>query len=146
MRGFNRSRSLFSVEYSNLTYALAEAVRSGNDVEIVESAHQLASYYDDVRAASNGRCGQPTDREAAKLLADAVNSMSFDHQAFFEELRAEHRTIQQSVMRSMVEYIRRVSEIPDNETDGRNRASVELARSIMLAEGNGVINFALPLI
>jgi hypothetical protein len=146
MRGFNRSRSLFSVEYCNLTYALVEAVRSGIDVEIVESARQLAAYYDSVRAASNGRCNQPTDREAAKLLADAVNSMSFDHQGFFEELRAEHRTIQQSVMRCMVGYIRLVSEIPDNEMDGRNRASVELARSIMLAEGNGVINLGLPLI
>jgi hypothetical protein len=49
-------------------------------------------------------------------------------------------------MRFIVKYIEAVATMPDNFTDARNAASVELARSLVKANRDGFINFGLPLV
>ena len=86
----------------------------------------------------------PNETELAVLLAGTANIMGFKHDAFSAELCREHRTIQQSVMRVMVEHIRRVAN--QEEYDLRNQASVTFAKALIQAERDGVIKMSFPTI
>ena len=81
--------------------------------------------------------------KAAKELERALNDMSWNPQKFAESTRYYHRTLQQELMKTMVEIIRMVGS-KDYGTDLRNQASHELCKRIV---DSGVLDEAhLPFI
>lgn len=76
--------------------------------------------------------------KAMSQLSDAVNSMSFHSKDFAKAATLEHRTLQQSLFRSVVEIIK-VYASDDYTYDGRNQASHELAKKIV---ETGVLDYA----
>lgn len=73
-----------------------------------------------------------SEEEKAKKVAndvvDLVNSFSCKENIFAEEIANSHRTLQQNVMRLIMTTIKRLA---NNQTDGRNEATVELAKKII---------------
>lgn len=69
-------------------------------------------------------------RELAKEIGSSLNTFSFDKSGFCEEMMREHRTIQQSFMRLIRDYIDYVAEQPDYQFDGRNKASRDFAKKV----------------
>ena len=81
--------------------------------------------------------------KAAKELERALNDMSWNPQKFAESTRYYHRTLQQELMKTIVEIIRMVGS-KDYGTDLRNQASHELCQRIV---DSGVLDEAhLPFI
>ena len=81
--------------------------------------------------------------KAAKELERALNDMSWNPQKFAESTRYYHRTLQQELMKTIVEIIRMVGS-KDYGTDLRNQASHELCKRIV---DSGVLDEAqLPFI
>lgn len=66
------------------------------------------------------------DQLANDILA-FVNTFGHDDTTFSEKICKGHRTLQQSVMRLFISTIQKMSEV---DSDGRNAATVELARKI----------------
>lgn len=80
----------------------------------------------------------------AKAITSELNTFSFDYQAFCKAMSMEHRTLQQSFMRLVSEWIRYCADLKDWEIDGRNEASVALCRILkerMDQEGAGRLPF-----
>lgn len=78
---------------------------------------------------------------AAECLANAVNEISFDNEAFAIAIGCQHRTLQQSVMRALVAVANQLSTgYDEGRYDLRNEAACKLAVEISKLE------FALPII
>lgn len=69
-------------------------------------------------------------RAAARVVADAVNEMSFDVEAFADELLRQHRTIQQNVFRTFLGTIKAWSGLTPNQCDERNEYTVRTSKQI----------------
>ena len=78
-----------------------------------------------------------TGTELAKEIASSLNSFGFDTKGFCKEMMQEHRTLQQSFMRLIRDYIEYVAEQPDYMFDGRNEASRDFAKQVMDATIDG---------
>jgi hypothetical protein len=74
-------------------------------------------------------------REAAKNLADAVNEMSFDVEAFADELLRQHRTIQQNTFGAFLATVKAWAGLESNRYDLRNEFTAESSRKIVEALG-----------
>lgn len=71
---------------------------------------------------------EPMEVTLASIVADCINSYSFDYKKFAEAMGTEHRTLQQSFTRLCVRWLEHLSN--QQNFDGRNEASVRLARTI----------------
>lgn len=70
-------------------------------------------------------------QEAEKLAQDVlnfVNTFGVDEETFAETICRGHKTLQQSTMRLFMTTIRKMATVTP---DGRNEASVELAKKIV---------------
>lgn len=76
---------------------------------------------------------QTREYEAAEALADAHNSMGFNHGKFAQGITLQHRTLQQNVMKSFVAMIH-VMASDEYGVDDRNRGSHKAAQK-MVASG-----------
>jgi hypothetical protein len=69
--------------------------------------------------------------KTARDFSNSVNEMSFDAQAFAQELRRDHRTIQQNTMKVIMELVRQWSDDHDSGNfDLRNEDTVKMAKDI----------------
>lgn len=66
--------------------------------------------------------------ELAENVLEFVNSFGYDDEAFAETICHGHKTLQQSTMRLFMATIRKMAEVTP---DGRNEATVELAKKIV---------------
>ena len=81
----------------------------------------------------------PNARELAKGVLNFVNCYGFDTETFAKTIAADHKTLQQSVMRLFIATIREMAKMTPDE---RNAQTVELAQKITaIAE-----DYGLPLI
>ena len=83
----------------------------------------------------------------AQQCENFVNSYSSDYKKVAHYLtHRTHRTLQQNVFKLVMTYINAFAELEDNMTDDRNKASHQLAKTIikLLKENN--VEMALPLI
>lgn len=84
-------------------------------------------------------------REAAQALARALNEMSFDVEAFADELLREHRTIQQTAFGAFLATVRAWAEQDRKGCyDPRNEFTVKKSRQIV--ELLGEYNLRVPYI
>lgn len=67
--------------------------------------------------------------KAMSALTDALNSFSWNPETFAKAAIYEHRTLQQSLVRSMVAVIREMAK--SEYYDLRNEASVNLCKAIV---------------
>ena len=63
-----------------------------------------------------------------EVVSDMVNDMGFEDENLAEHMANEHPTLQQSFMRFVVKFIKKMAE--KTYTDGRNEASVALAKQL----------------
>ncbi len=68
--------------------------------------------------------------KTAMALEDAINDYSWSPQRFAESLGYMHKTNQQTLMRTIVAIIKKLSS-DTHSVDLRNKASQELCKSIM---------------
>jgi len=69
--------------------------------------------------------------KAVEALGTHVNSFSTNHKEFANGIRKEHRTIQQSIMKTFLVLIDGWADDFDNERyDARNEATVKLAKEL----------------
>lgn len=68
--------------------------------------------------------------KAADALADAHNSMGFNHEKFAMGVCMQHRTLQQNIMRSFVATIRHMAS-DDYGYDLRNQSSHNAAKQMV---------------
>ena len=76
---------------------------------------------------------EPTEfsKECAGKIGDMCNSFSFNAKEIAEQIaRTEHRTIQQSITRFCIEWLK-VCASDDYGYDGRNEASHEVAKELL---------------
>ena len=75
---------------------------------------------------------KPTEVEAARYMADAVNNMSFKGKEFAQEMGRQHRTLQQNFTRACVAWLEHLAEMEKaGRFDLRNEDSCKLARKII---------------
>ena len=74
-------------------------------------------------------------REAARNLAQAVNEMGFDVEAFADELLRAHRTLQQTAFGAFLATVKAWAGLPASRFDARNEFTVEQSRKIVEALG-----------
>lgn len=79
--------------------------------------------------------GDKDDFEA-RTISRFVNDCGFPDDEIAEYMATEHRTIQQSFMRLCMKFIKKMSE--QEYWDGRNEASVKMAKKIMEALDNNI--------
>ena len=75
------------------------------------------------------RDNETSARELAKNITSELNSFGFNYEAFFSQMNCEHRTLQQSFTRLCMRWFEHLASV--EHFDGRNEASVMLARKIM---------------
>ena len=69
--------------------------------------------------------------KCARAIGEMANSFSFNPKKVAEEIaRTEHRTIQQSITRFCIEWLK-VCASDDYGYDGRNEASHEVAKQLL---------------
>lgn len=89
-------------------------------------------YQDDFNLDSDHR---QRAKVVAESITDFVNTMGSnrEEQEFFAFYltRCSHRTLQQSAMGLIWQCIESLAATPDNQTDPRNRATVEFCRDII---------------
>jgi len=68
---------------------------------------------------------------AAKTMGDYVNSYSHDSKEFVEAMSRQHRTLQQSFTGVCVAWLHHLSKLEEFRYDGRNEASVQLAKKLL---------------
>ena len=69
--------------------------------------------------------------ECARKIGDMLNSFSFNCKEVAEQIaRTEHRTIQQSITRFCIEWLK-VCASDDYGYDGRNEASHKVAKELL---------------
>lgn len=72
---------------------------------------------------------------AAECLANAVNEIGFDNDAFAMAISCQHRTLQQSVMRALVAVANQLAtNYAEGNYDLRNEAACQLAAEISKLE------------
>jgi hypothetical protein len=72
---------------------------------------------------------------AAECLANSVNEINFDNQAFAMAVGCQHRTLQQSVVRALVAVAHELAtSYADGNYDLRNEAACKLAAEISKLE------------
>jgi hypothetical protein len=76
------------------------------------------------------RIEQEQAQQAVRVLSDFVNSYSHNPKAFVEALSREHRTLQQSATSLMLAWFTHLASLHEGEYDGRNEASVKMAKLI----------------
>ena len=81
--------------------------------------------------------------KAAQELAEALNDYGWDSNRFAESTRYYHRTLQQTLMRTIVAIIRMIGS-NSYEYDLRNKSSHELCRRIV--ESDLLDDVPLPLV
>ncbi len=70
-------------------------------------------------------------QKAVEALSEHANSFSTKHKDFSKGIRSEHRTVQQSIMNSIIVLINDWSSDYDNgHYDDRNEATVTLAKKL----------------
>jgi hypothetical protein len=79
--------------------------------------------------------------KAMTTLTDAMNTFSWNPEAFAKSVTLEHRTLQQELMRTIVAVIK---ELSDTNYDDRNKATVDLCKKIV--ESGVLDNSYLPII
>jgi hypothetical protein len=84
--------------------------------------------------------------EEAKHLADKIatfvnRSGSMEGDEFVAQMSRQHRTLQQGFTGLCVAWIEHLAALKDGEFDGRNEASVLLAKQIVLAPQWGRLHF-----
>lgn len=70
-------------------------------------------------------------KELARTVSNSLNCFGFDSRAFCEQMKQEHRTLQQNFTRLCVAWLETLANMEEWEFDGRNEASVTMARHIM---------------
>lgn len=95
-------------------------------------------------ACAHARACDERAREAARVLANAVNEMSFDVEAFADEVLRQHRTLQQNVFGAFLACVKAWAGLPENRRDLRNQFTCEKSREI--AELLGEFGFKPPYI
>lgn len=80
-------------------------------------------------------------KECARKFGEMVNSFAFSPKTIAEEIaRTEHRTIQQSITRFCIEWLK-VCASDDYGYDGRNEASHEVAKQLLDGKDIGGLPF-----
>lgn len=74
---------------------------------------------------------QHSGEEMAMSLLRFINNMAVDDDAFVKGLVNSHRTLQQSIMRVFIKFVKEIAAKKDGFYDLRNEASVNLAKEIM---------------
>jgi hypothetical protein len=75
-------------------------------------------------------CHKMTGKELAEAMSDFVNSFGSKSPEFIEGFTRQHRTLQQSMMRLMLQTIEAIAS-PDYSFDARNESSHETAKKLM---------------
>jgi len=70
-------------------------------------------------------------KELAIALTDFVNSYNFDKEGFINQFCREHRTLQQSAVRLMLELLEHIS-TEEYRFDGRNQGSHKVCKDLMV--------------
>lgn len=73
------------------------------------------------------------DKYNEEFVSDMVNDFGFNHKGVAKKMANEHCTLQQNFMRLCIEFIRQMAE--KKYFDGRNEASVKLAKKIVESVG-----------
>lgn len=73
---------------------------------------------------------QTREYKAAMALEDAINDMGWDERKFAQACTTMHRTLQQTLFRTIVAVLRQYAD-PERCTDPRNEASKEGSRKLM---------------
>lgn len=68
--------------------------------------------------------------QAAKSLEDAINDMSWNEKEFAEATLTFHRTLQQTLFRTLVAVLREYAD-PNRSVDPRNEASKDGSRKLL---------------
>lgn len=77
--------------------------------------------------------------ETASRMADLVNySIGTGSEAFINEMRTKHRTLQQSFTRLCLQWLEHMAN-PETRVDGRNEASQNIARTLEVDEASKAI-------
>jgi hypothetical protein len=69
-------------------------------------------------------------KELAEQLGDFVNNYNHDAEAFIDGFCRQHRTLQQSSFRLILQLIEKVAS-DDYATDGRNEGSKKVAKQLL---------------
>ena len=86
-----------------------------------------------------------TTQEVVNALSNFANGMMQSHgNEFIQCMAREHRTLQQSFTGLCLKWLTHLASLKEFEYDGRNEASVKLAKEIM--EKVPRANYGLPLI
>ena len=80
--------------------------------------------------------GNTREYKAAMALSDAINEIGWSPKRFAESTATLHRTIQQNLMRTIVEIIKTFGS-EEYKTDPRNQATKDLCQKII---STGVLN------
>ena len=67
----------------------------------------------------------------AEQFSDAVNTFTFDQDAFNKAMSRQHRTLQQSMMRAVLGWIESIADKDEKFFDARNEGSKKLATEIV---------------
>lgn len=73
---------------------------------------------------------KPTGQEVAEAFGNFVNNYGCDPDAFIEGFCRQHRTLQQSIMRVMMQTIEHCAS-EDYHFDGRNQGTHDLAKKLL---------------
>lgn len=73
---------------------------------------------------------QSQEYKAVKSLGNAINDYNWSPRRFAENITSMHKTLQQTLMRTIVEVIRKVGD-ENYPVDSRNKASHVLCREII---------------
>lgn len=80
-------------------------------------------------------------KELAQVVSASLNCSGFKSHEFCEMMRDEHKTLQQSFMRLIRDYMEYVTDMPDYCFDGRNEASKTFAKAATEATENITLPF-----
>ena len=84
-------------------------------------------------------------KDTVEFVSSFVNGMSrADVPEFVNEMAREHRTLQQGFTGLCLAWLEHLANLPENHYDGRNEASVKIAKQIQAAVPD--IKYGLPLI
>ncbi len=78
--------------------------------------------------------------KAAKALEDSINDMSWNPKEFAEATLTFHRTLQQTLFRTLVAVLREYAD-PNRSVDPRNEASKDGSRKLLEVIGTLYIPF-----
>lgn len=71
------------------------------------------------------------EKELARNVSNSLNCFGFDNRAFCEQMKQEHKTLQQNFTRLCVAWFETLAKMEPWEYDGRNENSVKMAKQII---------------